>query len=167
MECGLEIQVSVLGHQVKIKNGAVRVVQESSAPLGSDLRNLTLGVLDDECGLLAEVVTVDASLWEKLSRGDIPPDREVYLSAAALGALAWRGRVEGDRYQSLGLKGVAKVSDLLINRKVPLIHRETLPVVLKGDEILWVPSIPPAELYKLNGPTERALRLTWLSPCLG
>jgi len=167
MECGLEIQVSVLGHQVKIKNSAAQVALESSAPLGSDLRNLTLGVLDDECGLLAEVVTVDASLWEKLSRGDIPPDREVYLSVSALGTLAWRGRVEGDRYQPLGLKGVSKISDLLINRKVPLIHRETLPVVLRGGEILWVPSIPPAELYKLNGPTERALRLTWLSPCLG
>jgi tRNA(Ile)-lysidine synthase len=167
IECGMEIQVSVLGRQVRVKQGVVRLVAEASVPFGSDLRNLKLGVLDDECGLLAEEVAVDASLWEKLSRGDIPPSREVYLSAAALGALTWRGRVEGDRYQPLGLNGVAKISDLLINRKIPLAQRETLPVVMLGGEILWVPSMPPAELYKLKGPTDRALRLTWLTPCLG
>ena len=163
---GMEIQVSILGHQVKIKDGIVRVVKDVVVPLGSDLRSLTFGVLDDECGLLAEEVVVDPLLWQKISRGEIPPDQVVYMSAAALGNLTWRGRVEGDRYRPLGLNGLAKISDILINRKVPSALRESLPVVLLKDEILWIPSIPPSELYKLNGPTERALRLTWLRPCL-
>lgn len=165
--CGMEIQVSVLAQQLKIKNGYLGLIDtDEVTPLGTDLRSLSLGILDDESGLQAEEVEVDAPLWEKLSRGDISPQREVYLSEAALGALTWRGRVEGDRYQPLGLNGLAKISDLLINRKIPLAQRERLPVVLLGEQILWVPSIPPAELYRLNGPTKRALRLTWLTPLI-
>lgn len=163
---GMEIQVSILGQQLKIKGSVLRIEEGAVVPLGSDLRTLTLGVLDDECGLLAEEVEVDSLLWGKISSGDIPPDQVVHLSAAALGSLTWRGRVEGDRYRPLGLNGLAKTSDLLINRKIPLVLRERLPVVLLGDEVLWVPSIPPSELYKLNGPTEKALRLTWLKPRL-
>ncbi len=163
---GTDIQVSVLSKLVKIKSGKCFLTPEALAPLGTQTRGLVLGVLDSETGLLAEVVTVDENLWAKLSRGDIPPTKEVYLSPAAVGALFWRGRMEGDRYQPLGSSGTAKVSDLLINRKVPSELRENLPVVLLNQEIIWVPSNPPAELYRLNGPIKGALRLTWLNPCL-
>jgi tRNA(Ile)-lysidine synthase len=75
--------------------------------------------------------------------------------------------MEGDRYQPLGLSSPAKVSDMLINRKVPLELRENIPVVILNGEIVWIPSIPPNELFRLNGPTKGALRLTWRAPCLG
>ena len=80
--------------------------------------------------------------------------------------LVWRGRVEGDRYQPMGSLGTSKLSDLLINRKIPLEKREALPVVLAGSEILWVPGLPPAETARLPGPFKGALRLTWRGPCL-
>jgi tRNA(Ile)-lysidine synthase len=80
--------------------------------------------------------------------------------------LAWRGRVDGDRYQPLGAPGVAKLSDLLINRKIPVERRETLPVVLVDNAILWAPGLPPAHAARLTGPLKGALRLTWLGPCL-
>jgi tRNA(Ile)-lysidine synthase len=121
---------------------------------------------DDECGLLAERVDVDATLWASLSRGDISPGQEVYV-VAPCEPLIWRGRVEGDRYQPLGAPGSAKLSDLLINRKIPAELREALPIVLTGSAILWVPGLPPAESARLSGPTKGALRLTWLGPCLG
>lgn len=163
---GTDGQVSVLSKLVKIKNGKCFLAPEKLAPLGPEIRNLSLEILDAESGLLAEEVMVDDLLWAKLSRGDIPPTREVYLSPRAHGSLSWRGRLEGDRYQPLGAPGTAKVSDLLINRKVPAEVRENLPVVLLNNEIIWVPSNPPAELYRLNGPVKGALRLTWLNPCL-
>ncbi|TAF17069.1 MAG: hypothetical protein EAZ72_05030, partial [Verrucomicrobia bacterium] len=121
---------------------------------------------DDECGLLAEQVEVGAELWARLSKGDISPDREAYVVAPSE-LLVWRGRVDGDRYQPLGAPGSAKLSDLLINRKIPAEKREALPVVLAGSAILWVPGLPPAESARLLGPTKGALRLTWLGPCLG
>ncbi|MEY4307406.1 MAG: hypothetical protein RJA95_774, partial [Verrucomicrobiota bacterium] len=119
-----------------------------------------------ECGLLAETVDVDASLWASLSRGDISPVREAYVVAPSA-SLVWRGRADGDRYQPLGAPGSAKLSDLLINRKIPVESRENLPVLLAAGEIVWVPGLPPAESVRLTGPTKGALRLTWLGPCLG
>jgi tRNA(Ile)-lysidine synthase len=162
---GRDAQASVRGRLVRVAAGALSIPQEPLA-LGADERRLGFGVPDDECGLLAEQVEVGAELWARLSKGDISPDREAYVVAPSE-SLVWRGRVEGDRYQPLGAPGSAKLSDLLINRKIPAGKRDALPVVLAGTAILWVPGLPPAESARLLGPTKGALRLTWLGPCLG
>ncbi len=161
---GGEIQSAVRGVVVRVKGGELSVLTEAPS-FGTDARHLQVGSVDDECGLLAEIVDVDEARWASLSRGDISPDREVYVVASPT-TLTWRGRVEGDRYQPLGSPGSAKLSDLLINRKIPAEQREALPVVLSAGSILWVPGLPPAESARLAGPTRGALRLTWLGLCL-
>jgi tRNA(Ile)-lysidine synthase len=162
---GSDAQSAVRGVVVRLQAGELSV-QTVAPAFGHAERRLLMGSPDDECALLAEIVDVDATLWASLSRGDISPAKEVYL-VAPVSALAWRGRMEGDRYQPLGSSGSAKLSDLLINRKIPAERREALPVVLAGSEILWVPGLPPAESARLAGPTKGALRLTWLGLRLG
>ena len=162
---GHEVRSAVRGRLVRVAAGVLGILVEPMS-FGSTERRLVIGLPDDECGLLAEPVDVDATLWASLSKGDISPDREAYVVAPSE-ALFWRGRVDGDRYQPLGSPGSAKLSDLLINRKIPAEKREALPVVLAGSAILWVPGLPPAESARLLGPTKGALRLTWLGPCLG
>ena len=120
-----------------------------------------------ECGLAAERVAVGEELWARLSRGDIAPTGEVYLDVPTGAPLGWRSRLPGDRYHPLGAPGSAKVSDLLIDRKVPHAEREALPVVLLGDAVIWVPGVPPVDNLRLHGPCASALRLTWQDPRLG
>ena len=162
---GSDAQSAVRGVVVRLQAGELSV-QTVAPAFGPAERRLLMGSPDDECALLAEIVDVDATLWASLSNGDISPTKEVYL-VAPVSALAWRGRMEGDRYQPLGSSGSAKLSDLLINRKIPAERREALPVVLAGSAILWVPGLPPAESSRLAGPTKGALRLTWLGLRLG
>lgn len=162
---GRDAQASVRGRLVRVAAGVLSIPQEPLV-FGADERRLVCGLPDDECGLLAEQVEVDEALWARLSKGDISPDREAYVIAPSE-ALVWRGRVDGDRYQPLGSPGSAKLSDLLINRKIPAEKREALPVVMAGAAIVWVPGLPPAGSARLHGPTKGALRLTWLGPCLG
>ena len=164
LAAGREAASAVRGQVVQVIGGVLSLRREPMV-FGPAERRLTYGLPEDECGLLAEHVDVDATLWASLSKGDISPGREVYVVAPAT-PLVWRGRVEGDRYQPLGSPGSSKLSDLLINRKIPAERREALPVVLAGSEILWVPGLPPAEAARLNGPAKGALRLTWLGPCL-
>ena len=38
-------------------------------------------------------------------------------------------------------------------------------VVLVDGEVAWVPGVPPAERFRLDGPAKGALRLTWQGPC--
>jgi tRNA(Ile)-lysidine synthase len=54
----------------------------------------------------------------------------------------------GDRYSPLGLQGSAKLSDLFINAKLPPSLRARWPVVVCGDEIVWVPGFRVAESWK-------------------
>ena len=165
ISAGRDASSAVRGRIVQVTGGVLGVRREPLA-FGPNERRLIVGLPDDECGLLVESVDVDEALWVSLSKGDISPDREAYVVAPAV-PLLWRGRTEGDRYQPLGSPGTAKLSDLLINRKIPAEMREALPVVLAGPAILWIPGLPPAEAARLRGPTKGALRLTWLGPCLG
>ncbi len=162
---GKDARSAVRGRLVRVAAGVLGIPGEPAA-YGAAERRLAYGVPDDECGLLAEQVDVDAPLWASLSKGDISPGREAYVLAPSA-PISWRGRMDGDRYQPLGSPGSAKLSDLLINRKIPAESWEALPVVLAGTAILWVPGLPPAESARLSGPTKGALRLTWLGPCLG
>jgi tRNA(Ile)-lysidine synthase len=160
---GEPARASVAGEVLRVADGWLRIERAEPA-LGPELRVLRPGAATG--GLTVEVVDVDAPAWARLARGEVPPEHEVYLRAAADG-LRWRGRIAGDRYQPLGAPGAAKVSDLLINRKVPATLREALPVVLDGEAIVWVPGLPPADSHRLTGPTKGALRLTWLAGRVG
>lgn len=163
---GRESQSTLMAQLVAHKGGRLFLSRTAPVAYGPSLRPLVVGQLDAESGLLAEWVDVDAALWAKLSRGDIAADSIVYLNVPPTANLAWRGRMEGDRYQPLGAPGTAKLSDLLINRKTPVEERESLPVVLVDNTVHWVPGLPPAQTARLAGPQKGALRLTWLSACL-
>jgi len=163
---GCDAQSTLLAQLVVHKADRLFLPRSMSVTYGPELRPLVLGQLDDASGLLAERVDVDDALWAKLSRGDISADSVAYLNVPQGLDLAWRGRMEGDRYQPLGSSGSAKLSDLLINRKIPVEQRESLPVVLVDNTIHWVPGQPPAHSARLVGPQKGALRLTWLGPCL-
>jgi tRNA(Ile)-lysidine synthase len=51
-----------------------------------------------------------------------------------------RVRTEGDEISPLGMEGKKmKVSDLMINEKIPALYRENWPLLAAGELILWVP----------------------------
>lgn len=163
---GRDTQSTLLAQLVVHAGGRLFLPKSAAVAYGPTLRPLLLEQLDAECGLRAERVEVDDALWAKLSRGEISADAVTYLNVPPGADLAWRGRLEGDRYQPLGASGTAKLSDLLINRKIPVELRESLPVVLVDNTVHWVPGLPPAQTARLTGPQKGALRLTWLSACL-
>lgn len=68
---------------------------------------------------------------------------------------------EGDRLQPLGMTGTKKVSDLLVDEKVPKGDRPGIPIVRSGDGIVWVAGVRMGEQYKVTEATREAVRLTW------
>ncbi len=52
-----------------------------------------------------------------------------------------RTRRSGDRIMLPSVQGTTKISDLMINRKIPAQTRDRWPLVTTGDSILWVPGI--------------------------
>ena len=69
----------------------------------------------------------------------------------------------GDRYMPLGMDGKSmKVSDLLINKKIPAQVRKTWPVIMDGSTIVWIPGFAPSHPYRVRESTQEILHLTIL-----
>lgn len=54
------------------------------------------------------------------------------------GALAVRTRQPGDRIFPVGMDGSKKLQDLFVDLKVPRPDRDRVPVVVAGDQVVWV-----------------------------
>lgn len=68
---------------------------------------------------------------------------------------------EGERMRPLGMKGSKKLSDLLVDEKVPQRERHGIPVVRDGERVVWLAGVRMSDEYKVGPDTARAVRLTW------
>lgn len=73
--------------------------------------------------------------------------------------LVVRRRLDGDRFMPLGLGGSMKVKKFFIDHKVPRPKRDRIPLVVSGNDIIWVGGMRPGEDYKITEKTKTCLRL--------
>jgi tRNA(Ile)-lysidine synthase len=72
-----------------------------------------------------------------------------------------RGRKDGERLQPFGLDGHSiKLSDFMINEKLPRRVREKWPLVCSGDQIVWVPGYRLAHPFRITEATIEMVNLT-------
>jgi tRNA(Ile)-lysidine synthase len=65
-----------------------------------------------------------------------------------------RSRQPGDRFQPLGLAGTKKLQDFFVDRKVPENERDTIPLVVDGnDRIVWVAGHAICEDFRVTAQT--------------
>jgi len=84
---------------------------------------------------------------------------QVWLDAKHISdALELRARHDGDRFEPLGMDGhEMKLSDFLINVKLPQRARDRWPLLCMGNKVLWVPGYRPAHSFRLTERTRQAL----------
>jgi tRNA(Ile)-lysidine synthase len=68
----------------------------------------------------------------------------------------WR---KGDFIRPLGMKGRKKISDFLIDKKVPKNLRKQIPLVYKDDDLIWVAGYQIHHDYRVTETTSRLLRI--------
>ncbi len=66
---------------------------------------------------------------------------------------------DGDRIKPFGMKGSKKVSDLLIDAKIPLHEKENIWVLESNSEICWVVGVRASETFKVTSSTSRVYQL--------
>ena len=76
--------------------------------------------------------------------------------------LTLRQRRDGDRFQPFGMQGRKKLKDLLIDAKIPRQERGRVPVLMNGDEIIWVVGYRTSEPFKVRTETKCRLYLNYL-----
>ena len=86
---------------------------------------------------------------------------EVVVAAGALTLpLEVRNRRPGDRFRPIGAPGTRKLQDFLVDRKVPRLNRDTLPLVVDGqDRIVWVVGQSVAEGFRVLDPSQGVILL--------
>jgi tRNA(Ile)-lysidine synthase len=89
-----------------------------------------------------------------------------WMDAKALNAKALlRTRQEGDRFQPQGMNGAeVRLSDFLINLKMPRPWRDHLPLLVSGDDILWVTGARISEKALVRPETQRVIYFRLHSP---
>ena len=73
-----------------------------------------------------------------------------------------RNRKNGDRFSPLGMTGSKKLKDFFIDEKIPKEKREQTPLILDGDNIIWVVGHRISEDYKVGSNTENVLVLEYI-----
>jgi tRNA(Ile)-lysidine synthase len=94
-----------------------------------------------------------------------PTHREaVFPAQIAKEGLFLRPRKPGDRMRLPAVEGRTKISDLMINRKIPVQTRELWPIIATKSEVLWVPYLQRSVLHQIDLEEQDFLRLSILSP---
>ncbi|WP_226390580.1 tRNA lysidine(34) synthetase TilS [Penaeicola halotolerans] len=101
--------------------------------------------------------------WQIVNTWKLTTDRfSAILDADKLvWPLVWRTWRHGDRFQPLGMRQAKKISDLLIDLKIPLVDKKAVTVLLSGEEIVWVVGLRISERFKVSESTTRAINFKW------
>ncbi len=86
---------------------------------------------------------------------------EVIVDVGGAEVLTVSGVRPGDRMRPLGMEGTKKLSDVLVDAKVPARMRGSVPVVRDGESIVWLAGVRMSDEHKVDEDTTRAVRLTW------
>ncbi len=112
------------------------------------------------------IESIDAELRvDNVSRPDFPENLaetspyELWFDRWCLPQdLILRKARPGDRIRPFGSAGSTKVSDVLIDRKVPCLIRDEIPVLADRDEVLWIVGIRASEKSRILESSNQAVR---------
>ena len=74
-----------------------------------------------------------------------------------------RNRRQGDRFQPYGMRGTKKIKDFLIDAKVPRHERDSIPLLVCGNQILWIIGYTTSDAFKIESDTRQYLYLRYAS----
>jgi len=117
-------------------------------------------------GWLIKAEMVDKAVYNHLPAEIKQNPEHAWLNPADLEwPLLVRQPVEGERWSPLGMVHKhQKMSDFLINKKIPRTVRNSWPVVCSAGSILWVAGLRIAQAWRLTGDEGEVLHLQLIPP---
>lgn len=110
---------------------------------------------------LGEAGSVRAEIFDPSLAIPEDPTAAVIDADRVSGPLTVDGPREGERVRPLGMEGTKKLSDLLVDAKVPRRLRPATPVVRDGERVVWVAGVRLADEYRVGPTTQRTVLLKW------
>lgn len=75
--------------------------------------------------------------------------------------LTIRNWQDGDKFYPFGMQGMKKVSDFLIDLKIPVSQKKKIPILVNKGEILWIVGLRTDKMYKITDSTKKILIATF------
>lgn len=75
-----------------------------------------------------------------------------------LGLRHWQ---RGDRMIPLGMNQSKKISDILVDLKVPFTDKNSIPIFYSGDKIIWLCGLTLSDEFKVTSKTKTVLKLIY------
>lgn len=108
--------------------------------------------IDDHCKLTVEVI--------KGNEYSVDNENVVFLDLQLLSfPLKLRQWSEGDRFQPLGMSGKKKVSDFMIDSKIPLTLKEDVLLLESAGQIAWIVGLRLDDRFKVTPQTSTMLKI--------
>lgn len=138
-----------------------QILEEVSLPVPGALD------LPDGWRLTVEKVTTNNNLRNQAQHN--PDPYQAWIDAKHIKEpLIVRPRREGDRFQPFGMDGHSlKISDFMINEKLPRRARVGWPLVCCAEQIVWVPGYRLAHHFSVTDSTTEAVQLKLMRSDLG
>ena len=86
-----------------------------------------------------------------------------YFDAEMLDGAVVRTRRQGDTFRALGASGAKKLTDWMIDKKIPAEQRDVLPLVARGSEILWIVGYAVSDRSKVREESQYIIKLEYIS----
>lgn len=118
-------------------------------------------------GTAVELPMIDAVVCLRKVEGEMPPltdqrrHRQLFqIPAEGPFDFLIRSRRPGDRFHPLGLRREKKLNEFLIDRKIPLEIRDSLPLLTWNHEIVWVGGVEISEKFKVTDPPREVYEIS-------
>lgn len=107
-------------------------------------------------GLFSDIGIMDHG-DEPLPSGSLTACLDLDLIRFPITVRRWE---HGDRFSPLGMNGMKKISDFLIDLKVPLTTKEKVLLLVSGEDVVWVIGYRIDNRYKVTSATRKILLIT-------
>ena len=157
------------GRSAHLPGGVTFFVESSRALLTRDPRPPRPAPSEEDAHPLTVPGATRLPGWtvvaEQVSPETTPNDQgahQAIVDMDVVGQSLWvRTRLQGDRFQPLGMEEEKRLQDFLVDAKVPGRLRAHIPLVIGDRGIVWVLGYRIAHWARLTPETRRALRLTF------
>lgn len=94
-------------------------------------------LVDMNCRVRTEIIEIKNDFLEEFKQNKTSYEEAVDFDKISK-PLAVRARKPGDRFWPLGAQGFKKIKDFFIDNKVPVMERDTVPIVTMNGEPIWL-----------------------------
>lgn len=116
-------------------------------------------LIDRNCEINLEFATLKLTPIDRKSVEFTKDPLVEYLDADLLPAkLQLRNWEQGDEFKPLGMEGTMKISDFLINQKIPSVEKRGVIVLTTKTDIIWVVGRRLCNTYKVTGNTQKVIK---------